>query len=275
MVTNKINYKDKSVLIILVVVVSIIFSNIGSSNGFWRWPSFNTVAVNFLYTTIAVLMLREIVHLLDKYFPWNKGMTKRFLIQIFISLLCYFIIQSIILYIIEPEANNAQIESDISYTTFAIGAALVIFMNMLYLLLYIRQKESSIKNIITPLSKESDMFIIGSQAGKKTSIPFHQLTYFHLDNSITRGLDKSGILYSFQETLSNIEEIANEIQFFRANRQHIISREIIRNVTYNRNKTCSVHLLHLDLPIIISRYNTPKFKKWLSLKTLATPLSPL
>lgn len=256
---KSIQYNDKWILILLIIVSTLIFSALG----YVRYGSdyqikLDSVALNFLYATVLVGIIREIVSLMDSYYPWTKGIDKRILFQLLITLIIYLLGQTLILYLIEPTFNQSSLSFSLHTLTYASGTVLTILANIAYLILYIRQRPKPDKKGIP--SKHD--FINGMYNGNRISLSVDSFILFYIQNAITFGIDDKKRKIILQDNLSEIEEITDKNQFYRANRQFIVARKAIKEIKYNPNKTCSLIINQNEEDVIISRYKAANFKKW-------------
>ena len=69
------------------------------------------------------------------------------------------------------------------------------------------------------------------------------------------------------KSLDNIAAMLDDTEFFRANRQFIVSREAIKDMSVWFGSRLSLNLkVRPPEKIIISRAKVPEFKRWLSLR---------
>jgi len=156
-----------------------------------------------------------------------------------------------------------QITSGAIFGTYFVGTLALLMINSLYLSLYIKHK-----GILTSIKNNKQGFIVGKLGSKRLSVVQSDLRYIFIDNTLIRAIDKEGRSIILNDNLTDLEKDLNPNQFFRTNRQSIVARQIIREVTYNSNKSCTLKLLDINKDITVSRHKAPKFKKWL--KTVNT-----
>lgn len=102
---------------------------------------------------------------------------------------------------------------------------------------------------------------------KDRLIPLHvsDIAWFELKNSLVRGVknDKTG--YTMEEkSLEELEESLDPGEFFRANRQYLISRKAIKDVQYHFNGRLFVNVFpEPEEKIIISKVKSGPFKEWM------------
>ncbi|MDD4116126.1 MAG: LytTR family DNA-binding domain-containing protein [Massilibacteroides sp.] len=103
-------------------------------------------------------------------------------------------------------------------------------------------------------------------ADKFYPLPVNEILYFYTANEKVTAYTSDGKKHPVDRTLDSLSEQLDERQFFRANRQFIISRKAIKDVDLWYGSRLSLNLI-LNAPerIIISKTKTPVFKKWILL----------
>lgn len=101
-------------------------------------------------------------------------------------------------------------------------------------------------------------------ADKFYPLSVDDVCYFYTAREKVTAYTFDGKKHPIDRTLDTLNEQLDNRDFFRANRQFIISRKAVRDVDLWLGNRLSVNLL-LPVPerIIISKVKTPVFKKWL------------
>jgi DNA-binding LytR/AlgR family response regulator len=98
---------------------------------------------------------------------------------------------------------------------------------------------------------------------KLKTIPRERVAYFYAEGKYSYLIDRDGVEYLFDSTLTTLETVLNPTQFFRINRKYIINKEAISDmVPYSKGR------LKIELPgnpsdAIVSVDRSPEFKKWI------------
>ena len=96
------------------------------------------------------------------------------------------------------------------------------------------------------------------------SIPVQEIDYVYLEHKITYIRLLNGKVFTVTYTLDDIENHLDPKDFFRANRQYIISRNSIESIHKYFNEKAKVFLKNdKNTEVIISRLRLPCFKEWL------------
>ena len=97
-------------------------------------------------------------------------------------------------------------------------------------------------------------------------IPLHRdrIAYFHTSDERVTACDLDGAVYPMDRTLEALQGLLPEEDFFRANRQFIVSRRAVREIVVWFGSRLSL-TLHVATPerIVISKARVPEFKAWL------------
>lgn len=100
---------------------------------------------------------------------------------------------------------------------------------------------------------------------KLVPLPTASIAYFYIDTKMVKVVTLEGQTHYMSQTLDDIIEQLNPQDFFRANRQFIISRKAIQDMTVWFGNKLSINLT-VDIPekIIISKAKVSEFKNWFS-----------
>lgn len=105
--------------------------------------------------------------------------------------------------------------------------------------------------------------ILVHQKDKIIPIKMEEIAVLFTRNEITSILDFNGKVYSISETLEEIE-LLERLDFFRANRQFIVNRKAVKDVSQHFARKL---VLNLSIPfteqILVSKEKTPLLLKWL------------
>lgn len=91
------------------------------------------------------------------------------------------------------------------------------------------------------------------------------IAYFYIDDKMVKAISLDEHTYYMSQTLDDIMMQLNPEDFFRANRQFIVSRKAIKDMTIWFGNKLSLNLL-VKIPedIIISKAKVAEFKSWFS-----------
>ena len=115
----------------------------------------------------------------------------------------------------------------------------------------------------TPLPKYKDKLLIPFK-DKLQPVDLNEISCFYTTDKNTRIYLKNGKSYSYSRTLEQIEESLNPADFIRANKQFIIARNSVKNITIWFDSRLLI-TLDIDPPerIYISKNKAADFKTWM------------
>lgn len=267
MARNSFQFLNKRVQYGFTLIVSLVLSHLDLiENGFNSSASYSfnfaSFAINCFYITAALMIFQQIIKYLDQKIPWNSGEKKRIIWQIGCTILIYLLLQSVIIFGIEPLLSRYDGTPFRIIFTFAIGSLLVILLNLLYLIFYFKQKRNEKNN---PSTVDHSQFLHGTQKGKKVVIPKASFLFFYIESGIVFGINEEHQKIILKESLSELEKSLNPLFFFRANRKQIIAKKAVEKVEFTINDSGN-SIAKLDFTaeeISISRRRISLFRKWL------------
>jgi DNA-binding LytR/AlgR family response regulator len=112
-------------------------------------------------------------------------------------------------------------------------------------------------------SKYRSSFLVPVKGDKLIPVQTCDIACFYIDAGIVKALLSDGKPCKFDHTLDELEQLLDPLQFFRANRQFIISRTAIKDVDLWYNGRLSINLkINTPGKIIISKVRSAVFKRW-------------
>jgi len=149
----------------------------------------------------------------------------------------------------------------------------------------IKQSLNKFKSLIqtgsNPTNAESLQHLLEVVASKtitnkrKSYLVYHQdkliplavddISWFYKSNQVTYACTISKKKYVIDDALDKIQNEVSSVNFYRANRQFIVSKKAIENIAIYFNGRLIVNILPKpDEKIIVSKAKATDFKKWLS-----------
>jgi two-component system, LytTR family, response regulator LytT len=112
-------------------------------------------------------------------------------------------------------------------------------------------------------SNYRDRFLV-KQGQKMLSINTSEIAYFFARNALSFLITRSNQKYVIDYTLDEIEQLIHPKQFFRANRQFILTHDMITSIHPWFNGKLKLDIkLPTDEDILVSREKAPLFKQWM------------
>jgi two-component system response regulator LytT len=100
---------------------------------------------------------------------------------------------------------------------------------------------------------------------KLIPIATHDFAFFFIKNGVVRGTTNGNLTYHLDAKLEDLENELNPNDFFRANRQYLIQRYAIINLSFYNNGRLIINTSPNSIEqIIVSKANKPKIKSWLN-----------
>jgi DNA-binding LytR/AlgR family response regulator len=125
---------------------------------------------------------------------------------------------------------------------------------------------SDILNLIGSFRKDSQYkthFLIPIKGDKLLPLQTSQIACFFIDTSLVKARTFEEKTYTFEYTLDELAGMLNPRDFFRANRQFIVSRSSIKDIDFWFNSRLSVNLkVQIPEKILISKARVQEFKSW-------------
>ena len=108
-------------------------------------------------------------------------------------------------------------------------------------------------------------FLIPLKSDKLVPLSTEKIAFFYIENGISYVHTFDDKKYPLEYTLEELEDSLNPEDFFRVNRQFLVSRGAIKDVDLWFNNRLSVNL-SIPAPgkILVSRLKVTRFKDWFS-----------
>ena len=130
------------------------------------------------------------------------------------------------------------------------------------------EDDSLIKKIIKEIKKENNYkthFLIPVKGDKFIPLEVESIMLIYISEGVVKAVDNDNNQYAFSQTLDELTEMLNPKLFFRANRQFLVSKKAIRDVSIWFNGRLVLNLKNkalVDERIIVSKARAADFKEW-------------
>ncbi len=127
-----------------------------------------------------------------------------------------------------------------------------------------RSISERVTSLAAEASKASQNVFLIQVRDRIRPLKFEEAAYFYTSDERVTVHTFSGEVLAMDKTLETLSAMLPENDFFRANRQFIVSRRAIRDISVWFGSRLALNLI-LDTPerIIISKARVPRFKQWL------------
>ncbi|MDR2037871.1 MAG: LytTR family DNA-binding domain-containing protein [Bacteroidales bacterium] len=106
-------------------------------------------------------------------------------------------------------------------------------------------------------------FLILSQNAKLIPLDAKDIACIRIESGVVEAFTFNEKHYRIDETLEELSDTLDPKQFFRANRQYIISRKAIKDIDLWFNNRLSVNLyVPVDDKILVNKPRVAEFKRW-------------
>lgn len=125
---------------------------------------------------------------------------------------------------------------------------------------------SLLENLHKTQQKEFRKTFLVHYQDRLIPVPTNDISYFFIENEIVYLKTFQNKKYVVNQNMDTIKKQLDPEQFFRANRQHILSRESIREITPYFNERLMVKLIPPSKnQVLISKQKSAAFKAWLAI----------
>jgi DNA-binding LytR/AlgR family response regulator len=112
--------------------------------------------------------------------------------------------------------------------------------------------------------KENKSSILVYQKDKIIPIKLDEIALFYVDDELVKVHCLNGKQYATSQTLDELEKISGNA-FFRANRQYVLNREIVKDASQHFNRKLLINLtIDFKDQILISKEKSMTFLEWLA-----------
>lgn len=106
-------------------------------------------------------------------------------------------------------------------------------------------------------------FLIPAGGDRLIPLSAESIMYFCIRDGAVRAVDSDLKEYTFQQSLDELSEVLDPREFFRANRQYIIAKKAVRDISLWFNGRLIVNMkIRMPERIIISKARASEFKEW-------------
>lgn len=128
------------------------------------------------------------------------------------------------------------------------------------------QQMQGLLNLIKGQKKSYRQSYLVQKGDTLTPIASNDFAFFYIQDGVVRGTTIENVTYHLDGKLEDLENELNPQEFYRANRQYLVQRSAIKNLSIYFNGRLIVNTIpEAKEQIIVSKANAPKFKAWLNL----------
>ncbi len=265
-------YRDKWIILLGVPVIT----------AFEYYLTYNNIKLDWLFAyefisdclkiLVVWLSLRATILWLDKRYGWEMGLVKRLTLQLAITCIVCSLVLTVLVHLEYWLIRPYPIQHFFSFDLI-IALIFIILGNLIYISLYyydcyrlsLVDKQALAQNLELVKKHQLDSFSI--RLGKREIfIPYAEIYCFYSEEKETYLLTHEQKVYLTDQSLDRLESQLPQHLFFRANRQFILSTDIVSSISSeSHGKLAVIPKPFQKLPekIIISRQKAPAFRSWI------------
>jgi ribosomal protein L36 len=285
--SSRFSYRDSWLRIIGSLVASHFIEVLGREESLFylllqKFYYIDVISGFFIAFTVWEIIARATQYL-DARVPWEEHSVKRLGLQVVLAVF----IPSVVLHILTYLQFTYILRQQMSLTSWYIYELpvcilLIILINTYYLTYYFFRQYHSLKQqgfnlasattdsvMQTPIEKsvikrKRQVFII-NKGHRNIPLPVEEIAYIYKKEEYCYLRTFTGETHLIDESLEDIFARLDEEQFFRANRQTIVSFHACKYYSaLEYGKLEVALLLEAEEPVIISQKRAPLFKEWVS-----------
>lgn len=133
------------------------------------------------------------------------------------------------------------------------------------------EKQDKLFDLIRELRKNESYkthFLIPVKADKFVPIDVDEILYFYISDGQVKAVDNNLKEYVFPQTLDELACSLNPRHFFRANRQYILSKRVIKDIDIWFNNRLAINLKVASERVFVSKAKVNEFKEWFTMSDI-------
>ena len=125
-----------------------------------------------------------------------------------------------------------------------------------------RDYKSRVNSMVAEHSRRSEMFLVHVR-DKIIPLKTDDIHYFHTFEEKVTAYTADGNAYPIAKSLEALQAQLSEYDFFRANRQFIVARSAVKDISVWFGNRLVINL-NIDTPerIVVSKARVPEFRRW-------------
>ncbi len=125
---------------------------------------------------------------------------------------------------------------------------------------------TDLAGILRELKREESYkthFLIPVKGDKLMPVSVSSILFFYIADGMVKAVNENHEEYVFPQSLDELSELLNPKEFFRANRQYLLSKKAIKDISLWFNGRLAVNLCVPGMErVIISKAKVGEFKDW-------------
>lgn len=263
---NQIVYNDLYARLLITLFGAHYIVSFGEPESFFElvlmWDFIRSLLYSWSIAFILITLIRWITLKLDKRFNWQERTIVRLLLQSLFGIAALSLVAFLLAALYFDWHNINILNTEYLTFDFPLILLMLTLINVYYFVYYVFVSWRQSKN--TESSKNHKNVFIIQQAAKNIPIRVQDISYFYRSNDANFIRTIDGNNHIINETLDQVEQSLDPVQFFRTNRQFIIAFSACERFEIIENDKLE---LFVKPPykerIIISQKKAPLFRNWL------------
>jgi len=229
---------------------------------------------SILIAFLLINFVRWVYLKLDRRFDWRAKPVERASLQVLLGLVAPGLLAFLLAYAYFAIRGLRILKTYYLRFDYPIILVLLLLLNLYYLAYYffaqLKITERAVVNtpLITSESEEpvQQTFMV-NQGAKSIPVPVSDIAYFFREGDYNFLRSFTGDDFPIVQSLDEIEEVLSNRDFFRANRQTLVSRKACAQfeaLPYNKLELFTSPGYRLQ--IVISQKKSKNFRDWISMK---------
>lgn len=258
-------HPDVVLFLILIPFISAFNYYLTYSNIKLSWFLLLTFSIDTAQGYLAWWGVRTAILYLDKKWPYEKGLMKRIVFQLFATLMIGLLIISVLTELVSLIAKGKPAPLSFYTKDLFIISIWFFVINGIYLGLhfYHLYQESEARRQSENQIKADGIFV--KQGKQDIRLSYDELEGFYVDEDYAVASQLGGKKFYLTQSLDKIEKTLPISSFYRLNRQYIVHRQIISGFKRADNGKILVMLqstTNFPTEIPVSRLKAAAFKGW-------------
>jgi len=268
---NKFLYNDKIVWFAFYPIVAISFIFFANDNPFFTLIRLPTFLTDLLFAIIVTFSIGFYIKWLTLHFdillPWNKNFKKRLVKQFLFGIMLPLFFSMLLEIIYLLTINISLKDSSIFNLELPLAFLFLSLINLFYLVNYLFYSNKEIKNdmkVQTSIdtSQKSIEFIVVQKGFTEERINIEDCALLMSSNKIIWLYNFDGEKYRLQGTLEEWQLNLKEANFYRINRQYLVSLKSIKSIEQTETRKLKINLIINTDDVYVSKPNVTNFKLW-------------
>lgn len=252
--------------VVVNILISIVIANVLILIGKDGWIELYQEPKHYLdmlVTFISVFVVFQYAFSINKYLnkkiPWNNDSLKRSLLQFSLGIVIPALMAILFTYIMWEFLWHKDLIVDGYFKYEYLPQLLLITVVNLFFII------SDLFRNMQNTNKDSLGVIIGAKGGQKVPVKLDEIAYISLNGGITYLTSMSESKLMLSESMDHYEQFLSS-NYFRANRQFIISRKHCQAYKSIENGKIQVSLSPDNTLVIVSQKRASAFRSWIGQK---------